>query len=476
MSTRTAAGKRTESWGGDHAPRIGIAMADQRNRTLLSEWLARAYDIATFRPGDVSPSRAAERIDLLILDAASYARHDQWLADYKSDHRPSFQPVLLFVPETTSVAPDVHERVDEVVSMPTEKAVIKARISGLLDRRRLSQAVADREARFRTLFETGPDPALVVTADGTVTDCNAAFREFLGVSRDAAVGRRLDDFEAFDDDAVDAMTAPSETDGRRTISFRSADGERYAECRLSGPFDDSADAGTCAEHVVILRDITQQVTYKRDLEAQVDRLDEFASVLAHELRNPLGIANGWLEEAEATGDPVAFERVESAHDRIRRMIEDLLSLARMGKVISDRSVVSVSAVAAEAWAGVSTPEATLRVDDDLDDALIEAGAERVQDVFVNLFRNAVEHGGSGVTVDVGRCADGFYVEDDGLGFGSTDPKRLFESGYTTNTDGTGFGLAIVRQVVDAHGWTVRATDGDSGARFEITGVRAFESD
>lgn len=474
VSTRAATDETTEPRSDQHTPRIGIVMTDERNRTLLSKWLARTYEVATLRLDSVSPTKAAENIDLLILDGASYARHEQWLADYKSDLGRSFQPVLLFVPETTSTVPDVHERVDDVVSMPTQKEVLQARIRGLLDRRRLSRAVAEREDRFRTLFETGPDPALVVTADGTVTDSNAAFREFLGVSREAANGRRLDDFEAFDDAAVDAMTALSDADDRRTISYQSADGTRHAECRLSGTLDDGVAADTCAEHIVILRDITDELAYKRDLERQVDRLDEFASMLAHELRNPLGIANGWLDEAEASGEPVAFERVESAHDRMRCMIDDLLALARMGEVISDPTVVSVPAVVAEAWDSVATAEATLRVDDDLDAAIVDADADRLQDVFANLFRNAVEHGGDDVTVDVGRCSESFYVEDDGPGFESTDPTRLFESGYTTNADGTGFGLAIVEQVVEAHGWTVRATDGDAdGARFEVTDVETL---
>ncbi len=485
-STRAPAGETTEPRSGEYVPRIGIAMVDERNRTLLSEWLARAYDVATLRLADVSPTKAADNIDLLILDGASYARHEQWLTDYKSDLRRSFQPVLLFVPETTSTVPDVHERVDDVVSMPTQKAVLEARISGLLDRRRLSRAVAEREDRFRTLFETGPDPALVVTADGTVTDSNAAFREFLGISREAANGRRLDEFEAFGDAAVDAMTAVADAAAdRRTITYQSADGTRHAECRLSGTLDDSTAADACAEHIVILRDITDELTYKRDLERQVDRLDEFASMLAHDLRNPLGIANGWLEEAEASGDSIAFERVDSAHDRMRCMIDDLLALARMGEVISDRTVVSVPTVAAEAWDSVGTAEATLRVADDLADAVVEADADRLQDAFTNLFRNGVEHGSTGrdgetggagdeLTIEVGSLEKGFYVEDDGSGFGSTDPERLFESGYTTDAEGTGFGLAIVRQVVEAHEWTVHATDADAGgARFEITGVETL---
>jgi len=63
---------------------------------------------------------------------------------------------------------------------------------------------------------------------------------------------------------------------------------------------------------------------------------------------------------------------------------------------------------------------------------------------------------------------GFFVADDGGGIAPEERTDVFESGYSTATDGTGFGLAIVSEVVDARGWTVRVTESDAGgARFEI---------
>jgi signal transduction histidine kinase len=76
-----------------------------------------------------------------------------------------------------------------------------------------------------------------------------------------------------------------------------------------------------------------------------------------------------------------------------------------------------------------------------------------------------------VTVTVGDLDDGFYVEDDGPGIPIEEQGELFERGFSTAGDGTGFGLAIVEQVVEAHGWEISIADGDAGgARFEVTGV------
>jgi len=80
-----------------------------------------------------------------------------------------------------------------------------------------------------------------------------------------------------------------------------------------------------------------------------------------------------------------------------------------------------------------------------------------------------------VTITVGATDEGFYVEDDGPGIPAEERESVFEGGYSTTADGTGFGLRIVEQVATAHGWEVRVTDGTGGgARFEVSGVDVAE--
>jgi signal transduction histidine kinase len=87
--------------------------------------------------------------------------------------------------------------------------------------------------------------------------------------------------------------------------------------------------------------------------------------------------------------------------------------------------------------------------------------------------DAVEQGRRDVRVTLGALPDGegFYVADDGPGIPPEKRDWVFESGHSTNRAGTGFGLAIVQQIAEAHGWDITTTESAAGgARFEVRGV------
>ncbi|MFB6173671.1 MAG: PAS domain-containing sensor histidine kinase [Halobacteriales archaeon] len=209
---------------------------------------------------------------------------------------------------------------------------------------------------------------------------------------------------------------------------------------------------------------------ERELERQNERLEEFAGIVAHDLRNPLNVIDGRLDLARETGAPEHFDAVETAVDRMAALIGDTLELAHQGAVIDDPEPVRVDAVAERAWETVDTGPAGLTVGTEL---RVRADEGRLRELFANLYRNAVEHAGEGVEVRVGTLVEGpgFFVADDGPGIPPDDREAAFEAGHTTAEDGTGFGLAIVEEIAEAHGWTVRATEGGAGgARFEFADV------
>lgn len=236
--------------------------------------------------------------------------------------------------------------------------------------------------------------------------------------------------------------------------------------RYSAPVEGADD--TLYGRVWFFRDITERVEYEEKLENQNDRLEEFASVASHDLRNPLSVAQGRLELARDESDNPHLDAIDQAHDRMEAIITDILTIARDGNEGVEVDSVSLQTVGETSWGHVDTQNASLSI---VTDKIILADERRLIQILENLFRNAVDHGGKDVTVTVGDLEEGFYVEDDGPGIPVDEREEVFEAGFSTDAEGTGFGLNIVQEISKAHGWEVEVTEGQSGgARIEFNGV------
>jgi signal transduction histidine kinase len=232
---------------------------------------------------------------------------------------------------------------------------------------------------------------------------------------------------------------------------------------------------------LVLTEVTETERQRQALERQNERLERFASAVSHDLRNPLNAASAQLDIArrKLDGENRHLAAVATEQNRMEEMITDLLTLAREGRDIDEMEVVSLRRLAGDCWNRIAPEEdgPALRVVDGL---RFRADPDRLRQVLENLFRNSVEHAAedpADLTVSVGPLADGdgFYVADDGPGIPGDRRERVFETGHTTADDGTGFGLAIVREIVTAHDWDVRVVESETGgARFEISGVETVD--
>jgi signal transduction histidine kinase len=229
--------------------------------------------------------------------------------------------------------------------------------------------------------------------------------------------------------------------------------------------------------VETLRERTQAIVKLRDREQQLqqqnDRLESFASLVAHELRNPVAIGQIYSQQLPDKADTESIKHVANAFDRIEDMIDVLLVVARGREAVSDETAVQLADAAHAAWAKAETAEARLEVEFT---RTIQADETYLEHLFRNLFENAVEHG-EAETVSVGALRTGFYVTDDGSGIPADEREDVFEAGYTTAADhgGTGVGLAFVSALADVYGWTCTMTESDTGGvRVEFTDVTTAE--
>jgi len=410
---------------------------------------------------------------------------------------------------------------DHMGVLPYENEEFRGSVGVLRDvsaRERRDRELREHRALLEQSLDALDDVFFVFGPDEELARWNDRLPEVTGYTDDELDGMHPTEFFP-DDDAAQVEAAVEEViktgDTQLRADYLLKDGTHvpyeFKATRLDGPENDVLG------FVGIGRDITETQEYERRLERQNERLEEFASVLSHDLRNPLNVAEGRLELARETGERDHFDAVAEAHERMETLIEELLTLAREGNIATDLQSLPLRDQAEESWKTIATDDATLVVEDDL---TVRADESRLQQLLENLFRNSVEHGSTnsrraeraddsvehsstssrtqsddnvehgstssrtqsddnvehgseGVQVRLGVLPDraGFYVADDGPGIPESERDRVFESGYTTGGNGIGAGLSIVKRVADAHGWTVRVTGSrDGGARFEVADV------
>ncbi len=335
-----------------------------------------------------------------------------------------------------------------------------------------------RERRFQALVEESKDNISVIDDNDVFQYQSPAVKRILGYDPEETIGDTVweyihpDDRERLESTFEEWVATPGPT-GPVEYRARHADGSwRWLEANGNNQFDNPAIQG----YVVNSRDITERKEYEQELQTQNERLEEFASIISHDLRSPLHVADARLEliRDECASDHI--DDVAQALARMDALIEDVLTLAREGNQVDETESVRLASVVKSSWQMVSTGQATLEVEPSTS-RNVEVDRSRLQQLFENLYRNAIEHGGTEVTVSVGAIDNGFYVADTGPGIPPSDREDVFEAGYSTSEDGTGFGLRIVEQIADAHGWEITVTESnerEGGARFEFTGVEIGE--
>lgn len=313
------------------------------------------------------------------------------------------------------------------------------------------------------------DVFYVIDADGELVRTNRRLSEVSGYSTEEIADTELSGLFSPEDTDRIADCLHDVTDGatpQLEASIRTKDGQSIPHQFRTREITDKH--GTVIGLVGIGRDVSEQKRRTRRLSHQTDKFESFADVLAHDLRNPLAVATGRVEQAIATDSVEELDAAADALSNLDAVIDSLATVMRDGSIVESTSEVSLANVFEEATNGVAFEDGQLSVDQHL---FVDGDSCAVTRMAENLLSNAIEHAGPSPTVSVGATADGFYVEDDGQGIPESERTEIFDTGRTSKSGKGGYGLVSVEQIAMAHGWTVRASEGsDGGARFEFSGV------
>jgi PAS domain S-box-containing protein len=427
----------------------GISLLNEDGRFI---YLNEAYtDILGYERDELIGERFEvvfrdENVDRAYEEICPIAKEDQWQG--QSD----------FVQKTGDVVP-----VDHTLAFTSEDTMI-CTIS------EIEEAEVVREEL--TLKERAMDeaPVGITITDPSGTDnpmiyVNEGFAELTGYACDEVLGRNhrfLQGPETLEEPVTELRRA---IDAREPVSLElrnyRKDGEMFWNRVTIAPLFD--ENGTLDHFVGFQEDVTA----RREL---LNEFSSLSSVLSHDMRNPLQTIRGRLEMAV---ESESIEHVESAMasvDRLEQLIVDIANILDTGTIVGQQEEIYVNWVAESVWEALDICAETDSIEID-GSPEVYGDREAVRRMLGNLLGNSLEHGEGDVNVRVGEFEEGFYVEDDGPGIPEENRENVFEQGFSTkeSDEGTGLGMASVRQIVLAHGWRIRVTDAEKldGVRFEI---------
>jgi len=334
-------------------------------------------------------------------------------------------------------------------------------------------------------------PAGLISADerGRVLTANGQARRMWGLGPGAEVGVRLQEaFPAEPERVWEQLERLSPQESLADLETELASGQEKIPVSLSAIRLDPTPEDPTA-YILILRDLRQV----RQLEERLKRSERLAALgrlsagVAHEIRNPLSSIRGLAQYLASKltpgseGAKVAGVMVGEA-DRLNRVVSDLLTYARPSP---PRLAPADLNELANRVAGLMAEEATakgveLSLDLEEELGLVQADADQLTQVMVNLILNAMESGAKTTAIQT-RSAPGqaalLRVSDDGPGVEEEIRGRLFDPFVTTKAGGSGLGLAISARIVEEHGGTLSLQSGPGGAAFELRlGLAGKESD
>ena len=414
----------------------------------------------------------SEKLGCIVTDYQIPGMDGLTLVDAIRDEYPTL-PIVMFAGQGNErIASEAFRRgANDYLQKDTNTdqfRVLATRIQTAVQLHRRSLAL---QTFFRAVEHAGHS-IYITDPDGTILYVNPSFEQITGYTAEEVIGHDPSVLqsgvhdEAFYADLWETILAGDVWENE--IVNERKNGEQYVVEQTIAPITNERDE--IIYFVAINNEITELRRRTRELQRQNERLEEFARTLSHDLKNPLNVAQGRLDLAEQTNDNEQFDKIRQALTRMETLIDEALSLAKHGLTVQQSEPVHLRETVQHAWGAVPTENATLECTIP-DGATVSGDESRICELLENLFGNAVEHAGPNTTVRVEplEMHTGFYVADDGPGIPAAERDTVFEPGYTSTEDGTGFGLAIVREIAAAHDWGIELTESnDGGARFEFS--------
>lgn len=208
----------------------------------------------------------------------------------------------------------------------------------------------------------------------------------------------------------------------------------------------------------VIYDITERKWAEEQLRRQKEELSEFAHAMAHDLRNSLLAIEGYSEMLANEYDKTYTKKIRQLTSQMNSLMRRSVILADAGLVIEKTDEVNLMQLVQEVASDIIPGNISFRQDDL---PIIKGDANKLSQVFQNLFENAIVHGKpKSIEISYQELLDrrNILVINDGMPIPKEDFHRIFDRKFTTKKEGGGLGLTIVKKLVEAHGWQIELVD------------------
>jgi PAS domain S-box-containing protein len=364
----------------------------------------------------------------------------------------------------------VSDLIQNFVNMKGE-ILLSGILTDITERKRMEEALKEREERYRSLLEGSPDITFIIDKDDRIVYVNSSAANFLGLPAQEIIGRKRSSI----------FPAGIAEGQRRVIERVFLTGKRFRSTGILGegeklrwfdyylvPLRD--ESGEVTQVFGISRDITEQKKVEEELRHANKKFSLLSSITRHDITNQLQILDGFTGLLrENISDPSLQEylsHLEKASSQIATMVGVAKEYEMIGAHVPAWHNLRALVNAAEMGAMVGS--VTIR--NDIPGEIELFADPLIVKVLFNLIDNALRHGGEVTSIRFSWEApgeDGIIVcEDDGSGVAVEEKQKIFEAGFGSNT---GFGLTISREILEITGITIEETSTPgTGARFELT--------
>jgi len=336
----------------------------------------------------------------------------------------------------------------------------------------VEESLKESEERFRALFAGGPEASVYLSPDFYIQDINRRFEQVFGYSLAEIKGKRLDD----------VIVQDSKKEEAGMLNEKAVGGYVYHETVRRRKDGSSVPVSISAAPIVIKGQLSGTVgTYKdiSDLRsAQVklalmnEKLRVVGGLTRHDIRNKLSVITGntYLMKKKLKDHPEVlggFEDIEFATAAIVGLLEFARDYERLG--VEELSYVDLEDSIEKAVSLFMSNDQT-KIANHCHGLTVLADS-LLSKLFCNLIDNSLKHGAHVTMMDISCEESGdalsLVYEDDGVGIAQEEKPKLFSEGYTTG-NGSGYGLYLIKKMMEAYGWNIQETGvPGKGARFVI---------